>query len=148
MTRWVGLAAVLALLFGAWPFVTVAQEMSPEFDGCMTDTQGMQMAVRNCFVAELKRREAKLNAVITELRNSEYFDSEPADKKTRASLLKPSISVLDRAQEKWLPYRDAECEWNAELAGAGSLRGSMHALTYRSCQIKMTIDRIKLLKSL
>ena len=148
MVQWLGLAAILTLLMGVRPPISVAQQMSPEFHGCMTDTQGVQMGVRNGFPAlEFQRREEEMNSVITRMRNSPDFDNLPDDKKTSESLLKHSVSVLVHAQRKWQLCRDAECKWNAARAGAGSLRGSMNALTYRSCQIKMTIDRIKLLKS-
>lgn len=84
--------------------------------------------MRDCAGREYKQADAELNAVYKQLMAT------LSDKEHQAS--------LRSAQQAWLKYRDANCEFDAfENRG-----GTIYPVVYTSCLTAMTIARTKELR--
>ncbi len=103
--------------------------------------------MEGCYAAEAKRLESEMQSELADLRYPKSSDNN-VEGRFLEPYLQPRILDLDQAQERWLDYRDAECEWEAEIFRAGSLRvGPVARIAGLSCQIEMTRARISTLRS-
>ncbi len=108
----------------------------------MNSAQGFgQMGVRRCLDEERSRLETKMNSIIEKRLSDQKSDEAEMMRIPDAGSFYPDLAVLSHAQKAWFQFRDAECTWQAERNGPGTMRGS----TILFCQIKMTRARILIL---
>jgi uncharacterized protein YecT (DUF1311 family) len=86
--------------------------------------------MRNCAGQEYKKADAELNSVYKQLM------SKLTDGGHKAS--------LRTAQQAWIKYRDANCEFEAYLNRGGTI----YPVVYTGCQSAMTTARTKELREL
>jgi len=146
MRRVSHLSLILLVCFGLRPLAINAQESSSVFNDCMTETQGMQMGVRGCSAENLSRLEAEMNAIIAKKREYQEIERKKMEDNPNEGVMLPNLSLLDKAQDTWFAFRNAQCAWEVAESSGGTARGSMYALRLTACQFEMTLDRILKLK--
>ena len=90
---------------------------------------GAGQEMQRCFGARRQEADTKLNKVYGQL---------------KADLVSPSILV--KAQKAWLNYRDAECNYQASGYACDTSVSGMCALTIGICQMRLTCNRVKILR--
>ncbi|WP_304170736.1 lysozyme inhibitor LprI family protein [Phenylobacterium aquaticum] len=115
--------AVSILMASALTVPAVAGEptRSAQFEECSNAPNSTTYSLRECYGAELKRQDARLNAAYAEALST--IDS--------AGKLK-----LRAAQRAWITFRDADCQ--AVFASYG---GTMAPMMEDQCQLDRTSQR-------
>jgi uncharacterized protein YecT (DUF1311 family) len=85
-----------------------------------------------CNAAELKRVDAELNKVYQQL-----------VKKLNDNLDSSGMAQLVKTEQRWIAYRDSECEF----AASRYLGGSLSPVVEGSCLIDLTVQRTKILRA-
>ena len=86
-----------------------------------------QSAMNDCFILQARKTEGILEALLKEL------DS---------ALDRAEVRALGDAQERWLAYRRAHCDWDAPVVGGGSIQ----PMWWANCMASLTWNRIETLK--
>ncbi|RKG48518.1 DUF1311 domain-containing protein [Acinetobacter cumulans] len=110
--------------------VSYAEESdySRQYSMCMERAGGVTLNMLDCFRAETKRQDARLNS---------------AYQQTMASLTATRKKQLQDVQRLWIRYRDANCGFYADPDG-----GSMAGLNSSSCYLDATASRATELENL
>jgi uncharacterized protein YecT (DUF1311 family) len=96
------------------------------FKDCMAKAN-TTFAMGECIIAERRRLDAEMNKVIQQL----VKNLNPSEK-----------ALLVRAQQRWIAYRDDECDFAAgRFAG-----GSIASVVGSSCKIDLTVERLTILR--
>jgi uncharacterized protein YecT (DUF1311 family) len=97
-------------------------------DPCANAQTTVEM--RNCAGKEYKKADAELNSVYKQLMSKLTDEGHKAALKT--------------AQQAWIKYRDANCEFEAYLNRGGTI----YPVVYTGCLSAMTMNRTKELREL
>lgn len=115
----------LALFVASVGTLTAAEPTQAQsYEQCQAAAGGVTVKLRACDVAELRRRDAALNQVYTELM------------RTLPPLRRERLRAAERA---WIGFRDAECAFRT-TAEAG---GSAAPLVAGGCHLELTASRIR-----
>ncbi|MEG3128744.1 lysozyme inhibitor LprI family protein [Pantoea cypripedii] len=116
------LLAVLSLSLPFHAAKASEESFTPAFKKCMSNSNGITVAMRDCYNDEIIKQDARLN------KNYKAFLASH-DGDTKKSFVE--------AQRLWLKYRDANCNaWMVTEAG-----GTLALLVGDSCNLKMTAQR-------
>jgi uncharacterized protein YecT (DUF1311 family) len=116
---------LLGVLSLSLPFHAVKasdESFSPAFKKCMSNSNGITVAMRDCYNDEIIKQDARLNK-----NYKAFLASQDSDTK----------KAFVEAQRLWLKYRDANC--NALMATEAG--GTLALLVGESCNLKMTAQR-------
>ncbi len=124
MMKWpAGLS--LVLLLGA-PSAFAAGGV---YQHCLDTSSGGDFDMKVCGKTEMDRQDKILNDLYGRLR----------------AKLNPALNAdLTKAQRAWLAFRDAQCHYDYDHDGPGTLAG----LSYQSCWIDLTNQRLKDLREM
>ncbi|HEX4301483.1 MAG TPA: lysozyme inhibitor LprI family protein [Rhizomicrobium sp.] len=127
MTKWLaGLS--LVLLLTAAPALAAGAD-SGVYQHCLDTSSGGDFDMKVCGQTEMARQDKILNGLYGRLRGR----------------LSPTLKDdLTKAQRAWLAFRDAQCRYNYDHDGPGTLAG----LSYQSCWIDLTDQRLKDLREM
>ena len=87
----------------------------------------IQPALNACAGNEFKKADARLNALYRQLMSR--YDA-------------PNQALLKAAEQKWIAWRDAECDYETNA----SVGGTVHPMTVALCWTQKTNKRIEELK--
>lgn len=97
---------------------------------------GSQVETSNCLVKVTKAADTALEVMLDiALRNAAELDS--------ITERDVALPALNAAQEAWVAYRDAQCDYAGSLFGGGSGTG----IEIQSCRIELTRARVKELEA-
>ncbi|MGC1248187.1 MAG: lysozyme inhibitor LprI family protein [Spirulinaceae cyanobacterium] len=99
-------------------------KIEPQID-CSDSSNLNQQEMNICAAADTEVADKKLNQVYQELR-SELKGS-------------PREELLINAQQNWIAFRDADCEYEQSLSAGGTIA----PLIYSSCLTRITEKRVK-----
>lgn len=119
-----------ALAWVAFPVMASAQgpQLSPQFERCMSKSNGVTFDMLECIGQEVQRQDARLNKAYKTL----MVDLSPDRKKQ-----------LREAQRAWLQFRDTNCGFYYDPDGGSSAR-----LSGNDCIMTMTAQRAQELENL
>ena len=100
-----------------------AEKANSQLDACMDKAGGVTVNMLNCIGAETQRQDKKLNTVYQNVMKS---------------LSNENKERLKKAQQAWIKYRDANCNFYADPDG-----GTLASITGSSCVMDMTTQRAK-----
>lgn len=101
--------------------VLASEEYSPKFKSCVQASQGTTDALSDCYSAEIKAQDSRLN--------SNY-------KKTMSVLANQQKQKLQNTQRIWIKFRDADCGMYYSLTG-----GTIDLLNGADCELSTTKKR-------
>jgi uncharacterized protein YecT (DUF1311 family) len=120
---------IIALLFSALAW----SAEPPCTDSWIKKTQecddGGTQNMTRCFGAKRQEADDELNDIYGQL---------------KADLVDPRVFV--KAQRSWIAYRDAECTYQSSGYACDSGISGMCSLSSGLCQIRLTCERVKLLR--
>jgi uncharacterized protein YecT (DUF1311 family) len=99
-------------------------EYSKAYDGCMAQSSGITVTMRDCISAEQGRQDKQLDAVYREL-------SAKSDRHARAALV--------QAERAWVAFRKAQCVY----AGEQEFGGTLGPVLIASCFLETTARRLQ-----
>ncbi|AIR61590.1 hypothetical protein LH23_13285 [Cedecea neteri] len=94
-------------------------------DGC--DSAATQADMNQCYAAEYKKQDERLNKTYKEVM------SRATDKQKE---------MLKKAQNAWISFRDADCDFMS----SGAEQGSVYPMVRANCLADKTLERTELLK--
>jgi len=100
-----------------------AEKVNSQFDTCMDKAGGVTVNMLNCIGAETQRQDKKLNTMYQNV-----MKSLSGENKER----------LKKAQQAWIKYRDANCDFYHDPDG-----GTMASILGANCVMDMTTQRAK-----
>jgi len=119
--------AALCVLLACGAFVQGQKRKDPCQSGITSD-------LVDCSLKELAKADAELNKVYKQLMSLIGKDESEATWKVK----------LKAAQQAWIKYRDANCEYEAEYSGGGSA----YTFEYNFCLAGMTTARAQVLQKM
>jgi uncharacterized protein YecT (DUF1311 family) len=110
--------------------IAAAQDigLTKQFSNCMDKSNGVTSNMIDCFVAESKRQDIRLNKAYKELMNQ---------------LSSQRKKQLEIAQDAWITYRDENCDFYYDPEG-----GTIARVSANDCFVSATAVRAKELETL
>ncbi len=99
-----------------------AEPAGTAYARCQSASGGVTVRLKACDAAELRARDATLNALYRQL---------------LAAIDAPRRARLQAAERAWIAFRDAECAFRM----SGEAGGTMAPLIYNACRLELTAVR-------
>ena len=121
-------AALVATACASGTALADEADYSGTYRACMEKAAGVTASMVECIGVELQRQDRRLNAAYGQLLET---------------LTPERRSQLQAVQRLWLPYRDANCRFQADPDG-----GTIARVAGSACHLEMTADRARALERL